>query len=220
MSTGLFLLRRCSTWMERRISSSRPITGSSLPMRARSVRSMVYFLRASRWPSPSALSMVWPPRTALMADSRLERVTPLSLSSWPARVEEPLLSVSASRNSSLAMNWSPRLRASFSVACSSRPSSEPTCTWSWCCTRGRSARAFSAAACSWPTLAPARCKSERGPSSWRSSATSRCRGSILDWSPPRASVCASARASWNLVVSLSIRMVFLFAPETGSLRFI
>ena len=56
ISTGLFLVRRCSTWIARRISSSRPITGSSLPWRARSVRSMQYFLRASRWPSASALS--------------------------------------------------------------------------------------------------------------------------------------------------------------------
>ena len=39
MSTGLFLVRRLSTWMTRRISSSRPITGSSLPARARAVRS-------------------------------------------------------------------------------------------------------------------------------------------------------------------------------------
>ena len=54
ISTGLFLVRRCSTWMARRISSSRPITGSSLPRRARSVRSSVYFLSASRWPSASA----------------------------------------------------------------------------------------------------------------------------------------------------------------------
>ena len=44
ISTGLFLVRRCSTWMARRISSSRPITGSSLPRRARSVRSMRVFL--------------------------------------------------------------------------------------------------------------------------------------------------------------------------------
>ena len=31
ISTGLFLVRRDSTWMTRRISSSRPMTGSSLP---------------------------------------------------------------------------------------------------------------------------------------------------------------------------------------------
>ena len=39
MSTGLFFVRRERTWMTRRISSSRPMTGSSLPLRARSVRS-------------------------------------------------------------------------------------------------------------------------------------------------------------------------------------
>ena len=40
MSTGLFLVRRVSTWLTRRISASRPITGSSLPDRATSVRSI------------------------------------------------------------------------------------------------------------------------------------------------------------------------------------
>jgi hypothetical protein len=47
ISTGLFLVRRLSTWMVRRISSSRPITGSSLPSRADCVRSRAYFLSAS-----------------------------------------------------------------------------------------------------------------------------------------------------------------------------
>ncbi len=37
--TGLFLVRRDSTWITRRISSSRPITGSSLPWAASRVRS-------------------------------------------------------------------------------------------------------------------------------------------------------------------------------------
>ncbi len=46
MSTGLFLVRRCNTWMVRRISSSRPMTGSSLPSAARLVRSNVYFSSA------------------------------------------------------------------------------------------------------------------------------------------------------------------------------
>ncbi len=45
-STGLFLVRRESTWMTRRISSSRPMTGSSLPLRARSVTSRAYFSSA------------------------------------------------------------------------------------------------------------------------------------------------------------------------------
>ena len=47
ISTGLFLVRRDSTWMVRRISSSRPMTGSSLPARASAVRSRAYFFSAS-----------------------------------------------------------------------------------------------------------------------------------------------------------------------------
>ena len=39
ISTGLFLVRRERTWMTRRISSSRPMTGSSLPCAASLVRS-------------------------------------------------------------------------------------------------------------------------------------------------------------------------------------
>ncbi len=47
MRTGLFLVRRDSTWMVRRTSSSRPMTGSILPSRARAVRSTPYF--SSAW---------------------------------------------------------------------------------------------------------------------------------------------------------------------------
>jgi len=44
--TGLFLVRRLNTWITRRISSSRPMTGSSLPLRASSVRSRANFSKA------------------------------------------------------------------------------------------------------------------------------------------------------------------------------
>ena len=47
ISTGLFLVRRDSTWITRRISESRPITGSTLPSRALAVRSTLYF--SSAW---------------------------------------------------------------------------------------------------------------------------------------------------------------------------
>ncbi len=47
ISTGLFLVRRLRIWTTRRISSSRPITGSSLPLRASAVRSRPYFASAS-----------------------------------------------------------------------------------------------------------------------------------------------------------------------------
>ena len=45
--TGLFFVRRESTWITRRISSSRPITGSSFPLSASSVRSRPNF--SSAW---------------------------------------------------------------------------------------------------------------------------------------------------------------------------
>jgi hypothetical protein len=44
---GLFFVRRLRTWMTRRISSSRPMTGSSLPARASVVRSRPYFSSAA-----------------------------------------------------------------------------------------------------------------------------------------------------------------------------
>ena len=53
MSTGLFFVRRDSTCITRRISSSRPTTGSIFPFRAASVRSRVYFSRAWNFPSGS-----------------------------------------------------------------------------------------------------------------------------------------------------------------------
>ena len=51
--TGLFLVRRERTWMTRRISSSRPITGSSLPSSADCVRSRPN--RCSAWYFSSGL---------------------------------------------------------------------------------------------------------------------------------------------------------------------
>src|ERR1019366_7146920 len=45
MSTGLFFVLRESTCITRRISSSRPMTGSIFPLRAASVRSRQYFSR-------------------------------------------------------------------------------------------------------------------------------------------------------------------------------
>ena len=45
ISTGLFLVRRERICITRRISLSRPMTGSSLPSRACWVRSREYFSR-------------------------------------------------------------------------------------------------------------------------------------------------------------------------------
>ena len=112
ISTGLFLVRRCRIWMQRRISSSRPMTGSSLPLRARSVRSRVYFASAWRWPSSACEETFSPPRTCSTAFSRFFFSIPLCLKSLPS---SPLSAAQASRNSSEAMYWSPRFCASLSA---------------------------------------------------------------------------------------------------------
>ena len=46
ISTGLFFVRRESTWITRLISASRPMTGSSLPSLACWVKSIPYFSSA------------------------------------------------------------------------------------------------------------------------------------------------------------------------------
>ena len=46
----------------------------------------MYFFSASRWPSASALSTFWPPRTASIAASSDLRLAPCSFSSAPIDV--------------------------------------------------------------------------------------------------------------------------------------
>ena len=55
INTGLFLVRRDSTCITRRISSSRPITGSIFSSRASSVKSRQYFSRLLNVASGSSL---------------------------------------------------------------------------------------------------------------------------------------------------------------------
>ena len=149
-----------------------------------------------------------------MADSRLLRVRPWARAALP---KSDLLSARASKNSSPATNWSPRLIASFSAACKSETRSRPTCTWSCPWTSGSFFSAASATANKPAWLTPARCNKALGPSSWCSMAATTCAGSMNAWSLPRARVWASDSASWNLVVSLSIRMRFSGSPAGGAL---
>ena len=83
ISTGLFLVRRERTWITRRISWSRPITGSSLPWPARSTRSMPYFSRAWNLPSGAWSVTRAEPRTARSEPRIASLVIALSFStSW------------------------------------------------------------------------------------------------------------------------------------------
>ena len=84
ISTGLFLVRRASTWMARRISSSRPITGSSLPSRAAAVMSRAYFFSASKLSSAFWLLTVRPLRRSATAASSRCASAPAPRSARPA----------------------------------------------------------------------------------------------------------------------------------------
>ncbi len=164
ISTGLFLVRRCRIWITRRISSSRPMTGSSLPARARSVRSSVYFFNDSRCPSASCE----PHR--LTAPHGVDRLFQRRAGGAGLLEQAPGLALvvasAASRNISEAMNWSPRFCASLSVRLSRLASSRETLTSPPCpSTLGRRSVLCLSAARRPPTLTPARDSSDVVPPS-------------------------------------------------------
>jgi len=84
MSTGLFFVRRESTWITRRISSVRPITGSSFPSRAACVRFRLNRSRA--WNCASGFWSVTraPERSSSSALSNLAAVMPARSRILPA----------------------------------------------------------------------------------------------------------------------------------------
>ena len=108
ISTGLFLVRRERTWITRRISSSRPITGSSLPASASAVRSRPNF--SSAWTLSSGLGEVTlcGPRTSAIAFSSAPRSGRRSATPEPD-------SVSASSRCSVEMYSSPSFAISLSA---------------------------------------------------------------------------------------------------------
>ena len=76
ISTGLFFVRRHRMRITRRISSSRPITGSIFPSSACFTRSMPYWFSASYAPSGASESAGALPRFSLMASSSFFIVRP------------------------------------------------------------------------------------------------------------------------------------------------
>ena len=113
ISTGLFFVRRDRTWMTRRISSSRPMTGSSLPSSASCVRSRPNF--CSDWYLSSGLWSVTRcgPRTASIASSVFLWFAPLRLRIFAT--SPACAPVSASRMCSVEMYSSLSLPASRSA---------------------------------------------------------------------------------------------------------
>ena len=62
INTGLFFVLRDKIWITRRISSSRPIIGSILPLFTSSTKSRPYLLKASKLLSAFGVSIFLPPR--------------------------------------------------------------------------------------------------------------------------------------------------------------
>mmetsp|Transcript_51037 Transcript_51037/g.124345 ORF Transcript_51037/g.124345 Transcript_51037/m.124345 type:complete len:279 (+) Transcript_51037:146-982(+) len=126
--TGLFLVRRDKIWTVRRISSSRPITGSSFPAWASAVRSRPYFSRASYVASGLRVVTRCPPRTALAASSMLAA---LRLYFWSTPVASTRGALAAATR-----RCSTEVKSSFIWRCSARASTSTSrsdaaiCFWS------------------------------------------------------------------------------------------
>ncbi len=191
ISTGLFLVRRASTWMVRRISSSRPITGSSFPSRASAVMSRAYFFSASKLDSAFGLSTVRPLRMSLIAFSSACGVTPALRSARAAGVSEAAI---ASSRRSCATYSSPALVAACCAASSRRTISVVNCGWPAPppCTLGCRASSVSTAVSAALGSPPAvLIRPAAAPSSSSSSAFSRCSGVIRWWNSRIAMVWAA-----------------------------
>ncbi len=174
ISTGLFLVRRASTWIVRRISSSRPITGSSFCARAISVRSRAYFFSASKPASALALVTFRPLRMASTALSSACGLPPAERRARPAGVS---LAATPPARGSWATYSSPAFCAVCCAASRTRTNSGVICG---CpapppCTFGKRSSSAATATCTGCGLPPAaRIRPAAAPSSSSSSAFSKC----------------------------------------------
>ena len=203
MMTGLFLVRRLSTWMMRRISASRPITGSSLPERAIAVRSVPYFSSAWKVFSGSAESTLRSPRMPGRAASRASWEAPASRISLPTA---SLPDASPSSRCSVETKVSPSRSASFWAFLMACRAVRDSCG---CCTElpevdGRALMAVLAWTLTESGSVPvARRSATATPSRWSMSALSRWAGSSWGFPAVEAFMAAAERASWLLVVNLA-----------------
>ncbi len=115
ISIGLFLVRLDRICNTRLISSSRPITGSSLPERARSFRFMAYFDNALYVSSALWSLALRPLRSSSMADDSSCSVSPASFNICEAGL---FTEKRASSSASTATYWSPCFFAMSRAFCS------------------------------------------------------------------------------------------------------
>ena len=194
INTGLFLVRRARICITRRISTSRPMTGSSLPRRASSVRSRAYCSSARNVDSGVCDVTRWLPRTAASACRMASREAPWRASSCPAG--SLVLAAMASRICSAETYSSLNFSASSNAA--SRTSFVSLLRY--CCetplTLGSRSICAAISASRVSGRTPRRFKSGgTTPSGCATSAASRCSGSSCCWPAFPAMSCASCSAS-------------------------
>ena len=194
ISTGLFLVRRDSTWMVRRISSSRPITGSSLPSRAACGEVAGVFLqrvvgcsrpRRSRRCGPCGCSLIASLRRLRRDAGRGENLAGVGVLLDGQRQQQPLDGDEASRRPS-----APQLSAVSKTRASSRREIELAGRRrrpSGCLLERRLGLGTRDAA---HRRRPWSMRPAAMPSSSSSSTLSRWIGANCWWPSPRASCCA------------------------------
>ena len=153
ISTGLFFVRRESTCITRRISSSRPITGSIFSWRAKAVKSRQYFSKDCMVASGSWLVIRWLPRTALSADIMLSFVMPFSFSIRP---QPPSDSAMAIKICSVERYWSFNVSATLAALARIFATSPDMAIWAAPLMRGKVSKSFWVSSIKWRTEPPIR----------------------------------------------------------------
>jgi len=204
--TGLFLVRRASTCTTRRISASRPITGSSLPSRARAVRSTEYLSSADSPPSASAEVTRLLPRASLNALARASVFTPRSVRILRASVWTADRAIS---RCSVATNWSPNCSARVSASARTRAIPPDIDGWLTEDPWADGSLVIAPRAAASTTCGSTPIEDSSGPtvlSGTISRACSRCTGSAYGLPLVSAVRSAAETASRDLAVSLAVSM--------------
>ena len=203
INTGLFFVLRDNMRTTRRISSSRPITGSSLLFRAASTRSLPYFSRASYVASGSALWTLCEPRTSFNIRKNFSSVMPYCLKTFPP--SEIIANIKCSTETYSSLRIFARSSAKFITLFSLLVRYIFPCSTPLPVTRGSFAISSSTDFASDDVFMSMRFRScAINPPESFSSASSKCSTSTLWWLYSLAIFCACISASWLLFVSLFI----------------
>src|SRR5713101_5202138 len=215
--TGLFLVRRARICITRRISSSRPMTGSSFCRRANSVRSRAYLSSASYVASGFCEVTRCVPRTPVNACRIASWEAPWRFSNCPAGSRSR--AAIARNRCSVDTYSSLKLSASLNERSSTSFRGRPMCCCAKPCTFGKRPISRSIS-CVNPSVRIPSLDSNGGttPSAWATSAASKWTGSICWFSWLAAISCALCTASWAFTVIFSNRSIRASLPPASAAK--